>query len=241
MTGIDIVDFLWTQLNVPSVTSLLGDGKVWKHNRPKNSPFVDVVISVPDYNATEKTSGFVDVNVHSPNLENYYPIPGGTEDDTFPDLAVLRNVTNALMPLIVSSGDYSLEARIPGIPIRDKDGHWYSNIRIAFTAINPDLAMPAELFNEVITPDGYGGNTINYVSHWTGVAAQENFGTNRQDSIQAGEFVLHLDSDWLVPAVAAPQKGMQLVAENGTYVINGITPEGDAFWRLKTTRRDGEY
>lgn len=241
MTGIDIVDFLWVQLNVPSVTSLLGSGKVWKHNRPKNSPYVDVVISVPEYNSTETNSGYVDVNVHSPNLDNYYPIPGGTEDNTFPDLAVLRNVTDAIMPLIVSSGDYSLEARIPGIPIRDTDGHWYSNIRIAFTAINPELSEQVTLEDEVITPDGYGGNTITYVSHWTGLAAQQNFSTTRQDSIQAGELVLHLESDWVVPVSATPQKGMRINADNGIYVINGITPEGDAFWRLKTTRRDGDY
>lgn len=241
-TGIDIVDSLWATLNVPSVTSLI-DGSVWKHNRPRNSAFTDVVISVPEYKSGAFNTGRVDVNIHSPNLKEYYPYPGGLQDTTFPDLSVLRDVVDAIMPLLTTSGGYSLYASIPGVPIRDADGHWYANIGVSFEIINTDLSVPVQLVDEVLTPDGYGGVYVAFSLFWSGVASQLDIKEGDQDSIRAEKYVLNMKCGWLLPKAAMPQKGMLLVAPDGEYALNGISPHGDRkdFWMLSTTRKDADF
>lgn len=235
MSGIDVALDVFRLLNVPSVTGLLGNGKVWRHNRPMNSPNVDVVVSIPEYNAGEFNTGYLDVNVHVPNLKGYKPL--GTEDTTFPDLVKLDAVVDAILPLLVSS-DFDLSVRIPGIPIRDKDGQWFANIRVGFSQINPDAGVSATLWRLYRVSDGYGGFTNSRTQVWSGIASQVDVSGGSQLNINAGRYEFNESSAFILPGAANVQKNMQVVTSAGIYVINGIVKQG-TFTRVSVTRKDG--
>src|SRR5690606_7070988 len=108
-------------VNAPAIISLLDGGGVWRYQRPLNSTFVDVVVSMPEYVGGSFNVSQIEINIHSPNIQNFEPI--GIPDPTHPDVAKLREVTNAVISLL--SG-YTL--KVAGKVIQDTDGHWYSNI-----------------------------------------------------------------------------------------------------------------
>lgn len=234
MSGIDVVLDVFHLLDVPAVAGII-DGKVWRHNRPENSPKVDVVISIPEYSGSQFNTGYLDINVHAPNVKNYKPL--GTEDVTFPDLEKLDQVIDAILPLLVSA-EYDLTPRIPGIPIRDKDGHWFANIRVGFSQINPDTGVQAELFALGRVTDGYGGFANTRTSVWSGTVSQVDVNGGSQLNINAGRYEFNESSAFIIPNTVTPQKNMQLQTSEGVYVINGITKQG-TFWRLSVTRKDG--
>lgn len=240
MTGIEIVDNVWALLNVPALTALL-DGRVWKHNRPRNSTRRDVVISIPSLSSNEIQAGYFDVNVYAGhNLKDYYPYVGEPQDTTFPDLALLRSLTEAVLPLLVSQSGFSISPTITGIPIKDADGIWYINIRCSFEVFE-GLTHEVSLMLEESESDGYGGSTVELVSAWTGLAIQENIASGSQLSQLAGRYEFNLRCDWLIPLDAVtPVKNMQVYADNGIYVINGIKHE-TGVWRLSSVRKDGDY
>lgn len=233
MSGIDVVLDVWRLLNVPAVTNQLGSGKVWRHNRPLNSPNVDVVVSIPEYNAGEFNIGYLDVNVHAPNIKGFKPL--GTEDTTFPDLIKLDAIVDTILPLLVS-GDFDLTVRIPGIPIRDKDGQWFANIRVGFSQI-PSDGVSVSLYSLDRVSDGYGGfgNTRTLVGNVVGSKMEA--GTGSQLNINAGRYEFNEQVGFIIPDTHTPQKNWQLQTSEGVYVINGITKQG-SFWRLSTTRKD---
>lgn len=234
MSGIDIVLSVFHLLNVPSVTVLLGEGEVWRHNRPENSPNVDVVISIPEYNASEFNTGYLDVNVHAPNIEGYKPL--GTEDLTFPDLVTMKAVVDQIIPLLTSAS-LNLDVRIPGIPIRDKDGHWFTNIRVGFSKIPTDGGVSVTLYRLNRVSDTCGGYGNTRTSMWSGLASKVDIAGGSQLNIVAGSYEFNLSCAFIVPGTVTPQKNWQLVTSEGTYVINGIIPQG-TFWRLNATRKD---
>lgn len=237
-SGIDIVIDIFKLLYVPAVTNLL-DGDVWQHNRPRNSQLTDVVISIPEYNYGKINSGFIDIDVHSPNLKDFYPITGEPEDGTFPDLGKFKPLVDVILSLIVSTSSYSLSTKIAGIPIRDKDGEWYVNIRIEFEAINTSEAVDVDLLKEVSAPDGYGGVLVSDEIIWSGKASQINIKKGSQLNVNAGRFEFNLVSDWVLPLEVTPQKNNRIKTLEGDYVINGIV-RNSGFWQLSTIRKDGE-
>lgn len=231
MSGLDISIALFELINVPSVTSLLDGGKVYRFNRPINSRQRDVVISIPEYNAGQFNTGYIDINIHVPNLE----LQG---DQTSPDLATMKLITDAVLALVGTQSGYSLTARIPGIPVRDSDGQWYCNIRLAFTLIDPELGIDASLVSLSSVSDGYGGYTSVPTTVWTGKVAQVDIAKGNQLSTDISRFDFNLRSDWILPKEAMPQKYMHLVTVEGKYVIRGIVPDGYN-WRVHTYRKDG--
>lgn len=233
MTAIDIVISLYQILNVNAVTSLLGSGKVWQHNRPLNSPYTDVVISVPEYINSDMTTGYVDINIHTPNPRNLKPI--NTEDFTFPDMPKLKSVTDAVLPLISNLDGYNVV--IAGVPIRDKDGQWYSQIRLNFQLENTNLSKEIELYHVNSSSDGFGGVNTTSVKYWGGNASQQNIGSGTQLNINSGRYEFNLRCDWVVPDSVSVSKNSQIIAPDGIYVINGIKPEG-SYFRLSAVRKD---
>lgn len=233
MSGIDTVIDFYQVLNVPSITSLLNGGGVWRYQRPLNSTFVDVVVSMPEYVGGSFNVSQIEINVHSPNIQNFEPI--GIPDPTHPDVAKLREVTNAIIPLL---GGYTL--KVAGKVVQDTDGHWYSNIIVVVGEINPELAIDATLWTMSRVSDSYGGFTPTYTQSWSGKASQINIASGDQLNIVLGRYEFNLKCDWIVPNEITPQKFMQLRTDEGVYVINGIIPE-DQFWRLSTFRKDGSY
>lgn len=237
-SGIDIVMEIRRLLNVPSIQALLGVGKVWQHNRPRNSMFPDIVVSIPEFASGAFNSGYVDVNLHAPNLKAYYPIPEVGEDTTFPDLATLKALTDAVLPLIQSTSGFALSANIAGKPIRDKDGEWYVNIRVAFESIDVDRGTDVVLVEETSLANGYGGVSVSLADVWTGKGVILNIRKGSQLNINVGRYEFNQINDWLLPFESNPKKNNQIRTTEGEYVINGIIPL-NGFWQLSTVRKDG--
>lgn len=225
MTGIDVVIDIYRLLNVPAVTAL---SRVWQHNRPRNSSQTDIVISIPEYNAGQFNTGYVDINVFTPNK------PVLDNDTTFPDMAKFKQVVDTILPLLTATANFDLDVRIVGIPIRDKDGNWYVNIRVGFQGIS-NSAKPILLYSLSSLPDGYGGSTATKTLEYSGRGVQQDIAKGSQLNINIGRYEFNLRCDWIVDF--RPSKNWQLHSTDGVFVINGIVPEGD-FWRLSTVGRD---
>lgn len=58
LSGIDIVSLMYRTLNVPILRQALGEGKLWQHNIPRNSPYTEVTISIPLTSAYESELRF---------------------------------------------------------------------------------------------------------------------------------------------------------------------------------------
>lgn len=240
MTGIDIVMAVYHMVNTPAVRTLLGSGKVWQHNRPANSPYPDVVVSIPIFEGNSRSVNYVDVNIHTPNLPHFEPIPGHGEDHTFPDLQLHKNILDAVLPLIQSVPGVWLRPAILGVPVRDADGHWFTTIRVSMLSLNENAAVSATLERITSVPDGYGGHAAAYSVEWTGLAERIESPTGNQMELRTGRLDLNARAQWRIPASSvAPQKYHRLATANGIYNIDGITPEGGVFWLLNTTRKDG--
>ena len=219
MSGISSSITIWQALNVPGVTGLL-DGGLYRYNRPINSRKRDVVISTPE-------QGKVDINIHVPNLVMQ-------DDQTNPDLAQMKLITDAVLSVL---GGYEFDKI--GLPDRDSDGQWFCQIRINYDS-GDDVGVMASLFAMSSVPDGYGGYTATGLSVWSGLARQVDVKKGSQLDLSAGRFELNMQTDWILPVEAAPEKYMKLVTSEGEYVIHGIIPDSGN-WRLNTRRKDGQY
>lgn len=231
MSAFDIADSLFRLLNVPSVRALI-DGSIWKFNRPINSSNVDVVISVPEYNAGSLNTGYVDVNVHAPNLNLVNP-----PDQTQPDLVKMKSVVDAILPLLTTAGNFDLSVRISGIPVREANGQWYANIRIGFVGVDDSLSEDVQLYELTRVSDGFGGYTSSSTLAWSGKGAQIEVRKGNQLSTSVDRYEFNLISDWIIPFEAT--KNMQLHSIDGVYTIKGIVKETKGIWRLNTVRIDG--
>lgn len=254
-SGIDVVISMYRMLDVPALNTLLGNlnGNIpgqkhlYQHNWPQNSDKTEVCISIPTTDAYESELKFIDIDIRTPNLSTdgkpeFYPFPGENrpQDNTFPDLAILKQVTDVVLPLIVTSGDFYVETRIPGVPKRDRDGRWIVNIRVQFTLLDTKDTHLARLEELLGQPDGSGGWKPTRTTVWTGQAQRDTISVNPQLDKTAGIYGLYMRCNWLIPREAQPEKHMHLVTPEGEYVITGIIPEG-IFWKLTTTRKDGDY
>lgn len=218
MSGISSSIAIWQVLNVPSVIGLL-DGGLYRYNRPINSRKRDVVISTPE-------QGKVDINIHVPNLVLQ-------DDQTNPDLAQMKLITDAVLSLL-SGYDFDKV----GLPQRDADGQWFCQIQINY--YNVDAGLSVELWSLSRVDDGYGGFTATKALVWSGLAQQVDVKKGSQIQVAAGRYEFNLETDWLLPQDASPEKFMHLITEEGEYVINGIMPDSGG-WRLNTRRKDEVY
>lgn len=228
MTGIDIGIQLYQLLNGKTMA------RVWQHNRPKNSDKTDIVISVPEYNAGGVNSGYVDVNIFTPNVVVKID---GKDDSTFPNMAVFKPILDATLPHLTTTPNYNLDVRIPGIPVRDKDGNWYINIRLGFEGVDSGEATDVELWRMTSVDDGFGGAIVTSTNMWEGKAVQQNIGNGTQLNINVGRYEFNLRCDWLIPSSVAVQKNWQLRTDYEVYVINGISPKG-SYTLLSCVRKD---
>lgn len=230
MSGLDIATSLYRLLNVTSVSSLL-DGGIYKFNRPINSRKRDIVISIPEYVSGQFNKGFVDINIHVPNLELQ-------SDQTNPDLAIMKSIVDMVTPLISTIPGYSLSVSIPGIPVRDSDGQWYCNIRIVFIGIDDNEGQDVSLVLLSAVPDGYGGFNAQRSTVWSGKGAMIDVSKGDQLNLNAGRHEFNMKTNWLLPIDSAPEKYMVLVTSEGEYTIRGIIPDS-GLWVVNTVRKDG--
>lgn len=233
MSAIDLVISFYRLLNVPAITGLLGDGKVWRYQRPLNSDKVDVVISVPEYVGGSFNVSDVEINVYAPNIQNFEPL--GYPDPTHPDVVRLKAVTEAILTLL---DGYSV--KVAGKLIQDKSGGWYSNIVVEVTEVNPGLSIPITLYSLESANDGYGGVTLSKVVEWTGEAAMTDTSKEDRRSVDGGVTSINLRTHFVFKSDVAPQKNMEVSTDEGVYVIRGISFDGD-MWRLNTIRKDMPY
>lgn len=248
LSAIDIVILVYNMLNVPQLRDALHGEYIWQHNWPQNSDKNEVCISIPTTDAYESKLKFLDIDIRTPNLgtkgkPDYYPFPGEDlpQDNTFPDLAILKQITDIVLPLIVSAGGLYVETVIPGVPKRDRDGNWIVNIRVEFTLLDEQDTHNVSLVELIGQEDGFGGYVPSMTNVWSGTAQRVNIVENPQLDKTAGIYGLYMKCSWLIPTEeATPKKNMQLISDDGEYVITGIFPEG-IFWRLTSTRKDMDY
>lgn len=217
MSGFDIATSLFRLLNVPSVRATI-DGSIYKFNRPINSNKRDVVISIPEYNAGQLNTGYVDINVHVPNLNL-------VSDQTVPDLVKMQAVVDAILPLLTNVGGFDLNVRISGIPIRENNGQWHANIRVGFIGVDENLGVDVTLVSLTGVRDDFGGYYTVQSQVWSGKGAQVDFQKGSQLSVNSGKYDFNMRSDWLLPPDSGVRDNMRIVSPNGIYVIHGIIPD----------------
>lgn len=240
-SGIDIVVLVYKMLDSILLTTALGEGKVWQHNIPQNSPYTEVGIRIPTTDAYESELRFFDIDIRTPNLGEFHPHTGLPQDNTFPDLVRFKEIVDIILPLIVTQGTFYVVTKIPGVPIRDIDGNWRVNIRVEFTLIDSQDTHTVSLVEMNGAPDGAGGWVPQLTTVWSGIARRINIVENPQLDKSAGIYGLYLKCSWLIAMdQVTPQKNMKIVSDEGEYVITGIFPE-DIFWRISTTRKDMPY
>lgn len=245
-SGIDIVSRMYQMLHTPELITALGGEYLWQHNWPQNSDKTEVCISIPTTDAYESDLKFIDIDIRTPNLgtdgkDDYHPFPGKPQDNTFPDLYELKRITDIVLPLIVTQGDFYVVTRIPGVPRRDSDGRWIVNIRVEFTLLDTQDTHTVSLIDYIAEPDGFAGYQPSAMVAWQGTAQRQTINENPHLDKTAGVYGLYLKCSWLVPMdEVTPKKRMQLITDEGEYIITGIFPEG-IFWKLTTTRKDADY
>jgi len=231
MSGLDIATSLYKLLSVATVKSLL-DGGIYKFNRPINSRKKDIVISIAEYNGSQFNTGFIDINIHVPNMELI-------NDQTNPDLVSMKSLVDVVMPLLNNVEGYSLSAKIVGIPVRDSDGQWYCNIRIGFYGVDENSGKDLKLVSLSGLSDSYGGFNAVRSEYWSGKGAMVDLIKGNQLNVKAGRYEFHMKTDWILPFDSKPEKYMVIVTSEGEYSIRGIIPEL-GMWRVNTIRKDGK-
>ncbi len=229
MSGFDIATSLYKLLNVPTVKATI-DGGIYKFNRHINSAKRDIVISIPEYNAGQLNTGYVDINVHVPNLNL-------GNDQTNPDLVKMQATIDAILPLLTTVGGFDLNVRIAGIPIRENNGQWYANIRVGFIGVDTSLGVDVTLVSLTGVRDNFGGYYTIQSEVWSGKGAQVDFQKGSQLSVNSGKYDFNMRSDWMLPRDSGVQENMRIIAPNGAYVIQGIIPDSGLL-RVHTFRID---
>lgn len=237
MTSIDVCIEIYKRLNVPAVTSLLGAGKVWQHNRPVNSPNTDVVVSIPMFEGNARSVSYVDVNIHTPNLKEYYPIAG--EDPTFPDMAKFKQLTEAILPLLGSTAGFTLDVSIPGVPVRDSDGQWFTNIRAGFKVPGGSESWAATLVTYASVSDGSAGHTSSRQNLWSGQVLRELVRDGHQLRDQAAHYAYIEQATWFVPLSAGEIPKAAVLEVGGRECKIMAFTEMGGFWRVETASKDG--
>lgn len=240
-SGIDIVVRVFKILNVPVLRTALGNGKVWQHNIPQNSPYTEVGIRIPTTDAYESELRFFDIDIRTPNLDEFHPHTDLPQDNTFPDMAEFKRITDIILPLIQTQGSFYVETKIPGVPIRDADGNWRVNIRVEFTDLDGQDTHEVTLVALNGVTDGYGGYIPTRTDVWTGAARRVDIIKTPNLIEVAGTYALHMRCSWLIAKdQITPQKNMHIVTDTEEYIITGIFPDG-VFWRVTSVRKDTPY
>lgn len=233
MSAIDVVIQFYRLLNVSRVTSLLNGGRVYSHSRPLNSTFTDVVITIPEYVGGSFNKISVEINIHTPNLKNYNPI--GIDDDTYPNTGVLKVVTDAVLELLEG---YNLTTS--GKLIRDKDGHWYSNIIVDVQQINESESIEMQLLEYLSADDGFGGSVPYSNIVWTGSGVLLSVANNVNDfSEQLGRYEMNAHVEFAMPSTTLVKKNMSIRTLDGLYIVKGVRPMiGTNYTSIKAVKDD---
>ncbi|HRQ17704.1 MAG TPA: hypothetical protein PL085_11550 [Agriterribacter sp.] len=131
-SGIDIVDDMYTLLNVTEVTSVI-TGKVYKGTRPDSSDKEDICINALAVTGRQMQTGIINVNIHAQNLKLMI---GGMADNTKPNNKRLNQIFHIVEPILKDAMIYSTGTEIQMVNmIEEKDSH-YLNIRVQTYSVN---------------------------------------------------------------------------------------------------------
>lgn len=127
-TGFDATDDVFQHLRKNNLQSQIS-GLLRVGERPASSKKEDVIINSLALTASQLQKGVINVNVHVPNLTGL--------DNSQPNLPRLSALTRITVDLLtdIYGYDYNFTVQTPGNPIKDNDGSWYSNIRVAYYSI----------------------------------------------------------------------------------------------------------
>lgn len=135
-TTLDIVDILYQVIN-QSVLKTSVNGNVYKFSRPVNSGKEDIVINSLPITGGQLQEGFVNVNIHVPNLSLNI---GGLQDNTQPDFSRLKSFAAAAVGILQEvwreSGDVNFSIQNQSIFPEPEVNEHYVNIRIRYYSVN---------------------------------------------------------------------------------------------------------
>lgn len=129
----DIVTDIRGLINVPSVTSLLGSGKVWPLERPTASTNIDIVVRSNGGTNDADQVCFAEINIHVPNTLS--TING--KPQSLANQIALSNLVKVIVPLIDEQYKSTFRCWLEEIPVPDKDndGHWFVNITVRYQSL----------------------------------------------------------------------------------------------------------
>lgn len=135
-TTYDAEDFVWHIVNDSALKTAITGG-VYKRKRPMNSNLEDVVVSAITMVNLDLQEGFLNVNIHVPNLLV------GTQfgqDNTQPDHARLKELSSIAASILKEvwseDGQTHFEIQQQTVFEEEETNSHFTNIRLLFYSVN---------------------------------------------------------------------------------------------------------
>jgi hypothetical protein len=131
----DMVTDVRSLINVPAITSVLGEGKIYPHRRPAGrSEKMDIVVNALGVNNAQYQTGTANINIYAPSIK-------ATQEDSsvqyLPDYVKLNGLVKMVLPLVDSQykPTFNTEVTDPGTLLQDADGNWFMSLQLAYRSI----------------------------------------------------------------------------------------------------------
>jgi len=136
--GIDMQQDVFSILALSDLPARINGG-IYLSSRPLNSTKEDIVIGVLTANARQFQTGYLNVNVHVPNLKGERAEEGRAVDNLQPDRERLDEIGSMVANLLdnYEGVDFSLKLRKPGVIEGYKD-EWFYNVQIEYSFLRTD-------------------------------------------------------------------------------------------------------
>lgn len=126
----DMVTDVRSLINVPAVTELLEEGKIYPHVRPTGrSGKMDIVVNALGVNNAQMQQGTTNINIYVPSIK-------ATQEDGsiqyLPDYVRLNALMKIVQPLVESQyrETFNTEVTDPGTLMQDADGSWFVSMQL---------------------------------------------------------------------------------------------------------------
>lgn len=131
----DMVTDVRSLINVPEVTDLLEEGKIYPHQRPAGrKDKVDIVVNALGVNNAQYQTGTPNINIYAASIK-------ATQEDGsvhfLPDMYKLNILAKVILPLVESQyrDTFKTEVTDPGTLLQNPDGTWLISMQLSYRSI----------------------------------------------------------------------------------------------------------